>query len=211
VKLEPLIGEDSAVAGHDLTSVGAELGDRVGGLSYAVCVDPALAQEVVARSTRPQSRDHGEQHWKAVAWAGVLLSREVEECDAELVLFFSLFHDSQRFNEFHDPEHGLRGGQLARTMATEGVLRLSDERLDRLVDACVRHDKGELAGDPTIAVCWDADRLNLWRVGITPDPRLLSTAAAREPHLLAEAASFHTRQYTWEELFGRYFKLPRFV
>jgi hypothetical protein len=32
--------------------------------------------------------------------------------------------------------------------------------------------------DPTLAVCLDADRLNLGRVGITPDPLRLSTSTA---------------------------------
>jgi uncharacterized protein len=171
-------------------------------VSYAPDVDPSLATEIIARSSRPQSRDHGEQHWKAVAWAGLGLAAQVEGCDAELVLLFALFHDSQRLNEFQDPEHGLRGGKLAREMSR--ILQLDEERLDRLVDACTRHDKGEVTDDPTIGLCWDADRLNLSRVGTTPDPRLLSTAAARDPGLIAEAASFHGRRYSWEDLFAGY-------
>lgn len=165
-------------------------------------MDPSLATQIIARSTRPESADHGEQHWKAVAWTGLGLAPQVEGCDAELVLLFALFHDSQRINEFRDPEHGLRGGQLAQDMS--GDLQLDEQRLARLVDACTRHDKGEIADDPTIAVCWDADRLNLWRVYITPDPRLLSTKAARDPELIAEAASFHRREYSWEDLFAGY-------
>jgi uncharacterized protein len=102
-----------------------------------------------------------------VAWAGLELAPQVEGCDAELVLLFALFHDSQRFSEFHDPEHGLRGGPLAREMSAD--LPLDEPRLARLVNACARHDKGEIADDPTTGVCWDADRLNLWRVGYTPD------------------------------------------
>jgi hypothetical protein len=34
--------------------------------------------------------------------------------------------------------------------------------------------------EPTLAVCLDADRLDLPRVGITPDPLRLSTSTARE-------------------------------
>ena len=33
--------------------------------------------------------------------------------------------------------------------------------------------------EPTLAVCLDADRLDLGRVGITPDPLRLSTFAAK--------------------------------
>ena len=34
---------------------------------------------------------------------------------------------------------------------------------------------------------FDADRLNLWRVGITPHPRYLSTAPAQRPDSIAWA------------------------
>ena len=34
--------------------------------------------------------------------------------------------------------------------------------------------------EPTLAVCLDADRLDLGRVGITPDPLRLSTSTARD-------------------------------
>jgi hypothetical protein len=42
--------------------------------------------------------------------------------------------------------------------------------------------------------CWDADRLDLGRVGITPDPRRLGTKAGR--NLLAWA---HVRAVEWHE------------
>src|SRR3712207_2894176 len=111
-------------------------------------LDPRLARAVVAAASRPQSRDHGEQHWKAVAWAGLELSRRAEGCDAELVLLFALFHDSRRHNEYHDPEHGLRGGELARAMCGD-AFEPDPDRLDMLVDACTRHDKGEVSADAT--------------------------------------------------------------
>jgi uncharacterized protein len=38
--------------------------------------------------------------------------------------------------------------------------------------------------DITIQTCWDADRLDLGRVGTTPDPARLCTAAARDPEML---------------------------
>ena len=170
-------------------------------------MDSTLAELVVARSTRPTSPLHGEQHWKAVAWAGHGLARSVEGADAELVLLFALVHDSQRFNESVDPEHGLRAAQFLRELVAEGLIDFADERVEILVDACTRHDKGEVSDHPTIGTCWDADRLNLWRVDTTPWPGLLSTEPAGDRALIAEAASFHTRQYEWADLFGEYAQL----
>jgi hypothetical protein len=39
---------------------------------------------------------------------------------------------------------------------------------------------GQLSTDPTVGVCFDADRLDLGRVGIEPDPELISTDAGRK-------------------------------
>lgn len=41
------------------------------------------------------------------------------------------------------------------------------------------HDKGETTTDPTIGCCWDADRLDLGRVGKKPDPAYMSTMLGR--------------------------------
>jgi uncharacterized protein len=41
-----------------------------------------------------------------------------------------------------------------------------------------------MAADITIQTCWDADRLDLGRVGIVPDPARLCTVAARDPDLI---------------------------
>ena len=165
---------------------------------------PTLAVDVISAASRPRSADHGEQHWKAVAWAGLELAPLVVGCDPELVLLFALFHDSRRFNEFHDPEHGLRGGQLARELCGS-AFSIDATRLEVLVDACTRHDRGECSDDPTIAVCWDADRLNLWRVGITPDPKRLCTAQAAG--LIESARAYHYESYRWSDLFEAYRQL----
>ena len=136
-----------------------------------------------------------------------MLARQVQGCDAQLVLLFALLHDTQRFNESRDPEHGLRAARFAKELRDEGVLTLDDERLAVLVDACTRHDKGFVSDDPTTGACWDADRLNLGRVGITPLPHLLSTTPAQQPELIAEARSFHGLFYTWDDLFHGYGQL----
>jgi uncharacterized protein len=159
---------------------------------------------VVTASSRPESRDHGEQHWKAVAWAGLQLVPELPDCDAELVMLFALFHDSRRYNEYSDPDHGLRGGELARSM-----LDLEPQRIELLADACTRHDKGLVSDDPTVGACWDADRLNLWRVGHVPNPVLLSTKPGRDPTLIEAARGFQRMPLEWPDLFERYAALPR--
>jgi uncharacterized protein len=126
----------------------------------------------------PVRGDHGVVHWARVLENGLRLA-EMTGADAEVVTLFALFHDSRRVNEFDDPAHGLRGGQLARSF--RGTLfELDDHRFELLYEACRLHTDGLTTGDITLQVCWDADRLDLGRVGITPRPNRLCTDAARE-------------------------------
>jgi len=94
------------------------------------------------------------------------------------VALFAIFHDCRRRNENIDPDHGLRGAELARTLRGS-LVHLADDRFDLLYEACRRHTHGAIEGDPTLLACWDADRLDLGRVGIRPERKRLCTDAAR--------------------------------
>ncbi len=73
--------------------------------------------------------------------------------------------------------------------------------MDLLGFACEEHTNGGVCANPTVGVCWDADRLNLWRVGITPDPLFLSTRAARSEQRIAWGRDLQQRHFAWEELY----------
>ncbi|MBT5083254.1 MAG: hypothetical protein HOM62_22025 [Rhodospirillaceae bacterium] len=47
--------------------------------------------------------------------------------------------------------------------------------------------------DITVQTCWDADRLDLGRAGIVPDPRYLCTDAAKEPRMIEWAHNRATK------------------
>ena len=57
---------------------------------------------------------------------------------------------------------------------------LSDEDVERLRFACEHHTHQDHHDDPTVGACWDADRLELGRVGIDPDPSYFNTVPAIE-------------------------------
>lgn len=162
-------------------------------------------QRVVLRiqslATIGASSLHGDRHWRRVAWLGAHLANEVPTCDPWIVLLFALIHDSQRMNDGHDPEHGHRAARLVRALSKE--LGLEGERLVLLESACFAHADGDVSYDSTVGVCWDADRLDLWRCGITPDPRYLSTAAALDPRLISWSKGDTTDQ-DWPELYAMY-------
>ena len=56
---------------------------------------------------------------------------------------------------------------------------------------------------PTVGTCWDADRLHLPRVSITPDPVLLSTQTALGPERLAAAELLRSDPPPWDALITR--------
>ena len=167
---------------------------------------PRLIERVLVESTRPGSTAHGEHHWQLVAHTGAELLVDVPEADLDVVFLFGLFHDSMRLNDYVDPGHGRRGGELASRLLGETSL-LEPDRLETLVYACDHHTSARTSDDPTVGVCWDSDRLNLWRVAIEPAPRLLSTAPARKPERIAWAEDLQERSMSWTEICATYERL----
>lgn len=137
----------------------------------------AIMRAILAGYALPVRGDHGVVHWARVLENGLRIA-EVTGADREVVTLFALFHDSRRVNEFHDDGHGLRGAELARSLRGK-LVHLDDDRFDLLFEACQLHTDGLTQGDPTLLACWDADRLDLGRVRIMPEPRKLCTDAAR--------------------------------
>ncbi|HTS89365.1 MAG TPA: hypothetical protein VMG41_12810 [Gemmatimonadales bacterium] len=138
----------------------------------------------------PDRGMHGVLHWGRVHENGRLLAERLR-ADAEIVALFALFHDARRVNENRDPGHGLRGGELARSLRGT-LIHPDDRRFELLQEACRLHTDGLTTGDLTLQACWDADRLDLGRVGIRPDPRFLCSDAARQLCLLHTAAPSRT-------------------
>jgi uncharacterized protein len=101
-----------------------------------------------------------------------------------VILLFAMIHDSQRLSDGYDPEHGARAAAIVTEFGT--TLGDADHQL-LLQAACERHDKGAVSDDPTLGVCFDADRLNLWRVGITPKPDLLGTVVGKQTETITWA------------------------
>jgi len=131
--------------------------------------------------TLPLFGDHGVGHWARVLETGYHLALQTG-ANMRVVSLFALLHDARRVNECSDPEHGPRAAELACELQGS-VFVLSARELTLLEYACRYHTSGKTHEDVTIQTCWDSDRLDLSRVGITPDPKRLCTAAAREPRL----------------------------
>lgn len=133
-------------------------------------MDDLFRQRVIAQFRLGQHSAHFVDHWDRVAAYGAFLGAR-NGADLEVVRLFALLHDSQRFEEGADPEHGPRAALYASEMCTF----LQPDQLLKLMLACRDHDRGRTHDDPTIGACWDADRLDLDRVCINCDPAYMST------------------------------------
>jgi uncharacterized protein len=120
---------------------------------------------------------HGVGHWVRVERNGIYIAQNTG-ADEVVVRMFSLFHDCQRISDSSDPGHGVRGSRYARSVR-ELLLCLNVDQFDQLCFACDWHTDHDFNDDITIATCWDADRLDLGRVGVNPDPQLLNTEIAK--------------------------------
>jgi len=120
---------------------------------------------------------HGIAHWERVRENGLRLA-EVTGANPRVVELFAILHDSRRESDGHDPGHGTRAAELARSLAGRSF-EIDAPDLGLLVAACRDHSEGLTEGDITVLTCWDADRLDLGRVGNRPRPDRLCTPAAR--------------------------------
>ena len=145
---------------------------------------PNLRQlrSVLASRRLLQTPTHGLPHWDRVALIGARMA-EQSQADPLVVQLFAYFHDSCRESDGHDPDHGRRAAKLA--LDWHGTqFECAQPQLDLLVQACAGHADGQTSANATIGTCWDADRLDLPRVGVMPRTSMLSTAAARDKSLL---------------------------
>ena len=121
---------------------------------------------------------HGPSHWRRVERNGLLVATRSGAVE-EVVRLFAVFHDSRREHDGWDDTHGSRGAAYAASL--RGVLfDISDEHFELLHYACTWHTHGQLSDQPTIGTCWDADRLDLGRVGTQPEADYMSTGFGRE-------------------------------
>jgi uncharacterized protein len=136
-----------------------------------------IVHEILDDYALPVRGLHGVVHWARVLENGLRLAAATG-ANIEVVSLFALFHDSRRVNDHMDFGHGYRGACLAKSFRGS-LVNLSDPDFELLYEACRLHTDGLTEGNLTIQVCWDADRLDLGRVGIDPEPDLLCTDTAR--------------------------------
>jgi uncharacterized protein len=122
---------------------------------------------------------HGISHWERVRENGRRIAKNTE-VDPVLVDLFAYLHDSCREDDGSDVGHGERAAEFAKTLVGS-LICLDDDLFQLLYEAIRDHELGMVTGDIVKRTLWDADRLDLGRVGIRPNPKYLCTDYAKRP------------------------------
>ena len=129
---------------------------------------------------------HGVSHWKNVEKFGLLLAREYPDADIDVIRWFAYLHDCMRGKEEAFQEHGSVAALFIRKIRKTYLKDLSDVQIKQLRQACKYHTIRRRTKDITVNICFDADRLDLWRVGIKPDPKQMAKNAGSKYAELSE-------------------------
>lgn len=120
---------------------------------------------------------HGVNHWYRVYENCLMLWRhntdvyDVPNQDDWFFWNFAMLHDCCRLYDTTDPGHGARAAKM---------IPDNDSEFNKVLrHAILGHTNGKVSTNYAVAICWDADRLDLDRVNIAPDPKLMSTDAGR--------------------------------
>lgn len=107
---------------------------------------------------------YGFMHMRNVEAFGELLSREINGVDNDIVHWFAYLHDIKKAVE------------VIELIRNKYLSDLTNDQIDKLKKACALHTNTLKTGDPTIDVCFDADRLDLPRT----DPNKMATKKGKE-------------------------------
>jgi uncharacterized protein len=131
---------------------------------------------------------HGVAHWARVRTNGLTIAA-ANGANKRIVEYFAFLHDACRQSDGRDHGHGQRAALFARSIRSN-LIKLENDEFDLLVAALEGHTFGQAHENLTICTCWDADRLDLTRIGITPDPARLCTEVGRKlAHLRERSAN----------------------
>ena len=141
-----------------------------------------VAQAAKSRFTLSLKGIHGLAHWQRVQENGLKLAKH-NGANKDVVRLFSFLHDCCREDDRIDPEHGPRAAAFTRSLRNQLIVAEDDE-FSKLLEAIHDHTLVTHSNDVDIGTCWDADRLDIGRVGTKPKRRFLNTEIAKQEWVL---------------------------
>jgi len=149
---------------------------------------------------RFRSTLHGPAHWARVHRFALVLAAQLKlpRPQRYCVEVFAWLHDLARVDDGGGRQHAIDGAEQVRTFASQVFPALSEDQVF-IVKLAIRHHSDGLTADVaahqglfsncawptdlalnTVACCWDADRLDLLRLGREPLNQYMSTPFWRD-------------------------------
>lgn len=142
-----------------------------------------------------KSRTHGVSHWERVAQVGMDIGRELKLDNVALwsIKAFGWTHDLWRTHDGRCRKHGRDGFENLLSLDCKLIQQLPEQERELIRLAIRYHSDGFIAGEAfdlglfetvelneqrivdIVGCCWDADRLDLARIGMIPRRCLIST------------------------------------
>jgi uncharacterized protein len=159
-----------------------------------------VLQKLVGLARYP-SRIHGPAHWARVRRFGALLAEteDLPPAARRCVEVFAQIHDLAREDDGGGNQHAVDGASyMDEVISAVFAGRLTQDQVETVRRAIRYHSDGMVAQQAnedglfeglewprdllvrTVGCCWDADRVDLLRVGIHPAPEFMSTSGWRD-------------------------------
>lgn len=117
---------------------------------------------------------HGIEHFMNVEAFGLMLARKTG-AEVDVVKWFAYLHDYCRKTDGTDPDHGPKAAEYIQEIRNTYLSGLVDYQVEMLQIACKYHTILDHSTEDTIDTCFDADRLDLPRVGVILNPIRMAT------------------------------------
>jgi uncharacterized protein len=120
---------------------------------------------------------HGIQHWISVRNYGLKIAN-TNRANKEIIQLFAWFHDIGRVANKGDYQHGSRSVEIMDSIYKK-LFYIGADEYEVLRFAIKYHTDTIHYSNITVGTCWDADRLDLCRIGRIIDPSLLNSEEAK--------------------------------
>jgi len=180
-KIKEYVAKSGIFKNEELDDVKYNMKDFLAEWKKEVATDIQKIVEEIRRYVHSQwtlGALHGIRHWDRVYENGQKLL--TPDTNPLVIGLFAYLHDSCRIDDGEDLYHGKRAADWIETIRGTYLKDVSNEEIELLQEACRLHTTELKTGNPTIDACFDSDRLDLWRVGVIPDPDRLATEKGKE-------------------------------
>lgn len=134
-------------------------------------------EEIVFHHSLYKDGVHGIDHIRRTVENAKIIAKETCPDKFDDAVIGAYLHDIGRIDDFGGNAHAVRGAKISERLLQEFWPNLD---IKRILFAIEFHADKLTSEDPLIGTIWDADRLDLDRVGIKINPDLLSTKKAKE-------------------------------